>query len=189
MGAVRLHRTPGRMDPGWRCPPGTAGLESCFRKFTPRWPRGASPGVKGAGRRWPGPSSLCFVRFPPLAVRVGLPPSRPPRGGTLCRLPPLVVGCPYSWWASLFRLSPPSSAPSPGFGYPVGRACSLVGLGFGLIIWSPGPSCGLALPSGSRLPSVCAPSALRGCARPQLFSGGQLVLLPVHLERPQGCKK
>ena len=145
--------------------PGTAGSESCSARNSPLgWPAvGCFAWRQRSGVTVAWAIVASFRALPALVVRVGLPPARLPLGGTLCRPPPLVEGCPLLVAGPPSSAPPlPSPAPSPWLRVRVGSVSASVGLGFGPLSGTSGLHAYWPLSSASRLPSVCAPSALRG---------------------------
>ena len=145
--------------------PGTAGSESCSARNAPLgWPAvGCFAWRQRSGVTVAWAIVASFRALPALVVRVGLPPARLPLGGTLCRPPPLVEGCPR--WTSFFR--PPSPLPRP-FSLASGsrRQCQcLGGLGFRTAVWNLWSACVLALVVGIPPPIRLRPVGAAWVAR------------------------
>ena len=144
----------GGVDHGRRC-----WFRVMFRETRPRLAaEGVSPCVKEVRWRGLGPSSLCFMRFPPVGWTASVCHRRVlPRATRSVASPPGFGSSSIRGWTSLFR--PVFPAPPPGSGLGVGVCANMFPV-LARVRVHTRTGCLRRFPRIS--PSVCAPSALRG---------------------------
>ena len=113
---------------------GAAGLESCFAKLALGRPRDVSPCVKEVRWRGLGPSSLCFMRFPPVGWTASVCHRRVlPRATRSVASPPGFGSSAGRGWTPLFRPSPPPLPLAAGSVLESVQICSQFSREFGSI--------------------------------------------------------